>query len=440
MATRFPEGFLWGASTAAYQIEGGNRASDMWEWEAAKGWERSGAAAGSWERMEEDVRLLKELGANAYRFSIEWARVEPERGRVDAAALERYRRFCGLLAEAGIRPVVCLHHFTNPAWLHGLGGWESWEAAKAFLDHVRRIAQALSPNVDNWITFNEPNVYLLHAYATGFFPPGKRALFVPLTKNLAPALENMLRAHRAAYRLLHEARPGVRVGVAQHVAPVFPAAERESHQRAAEAWDRFFNWSFLDGAHLGAIDRDLDGQVETMLDGAGSTLDFVGVNYYTRVFVRRLPGALLPLNALPFFAELRHAVGPLLWGLLGGRLGPGPADELGHESWPEGLRQAVTHAYKRYGRPVWVTENGLADASGARRPGFLREHLKELQAAIDAGVPVEAYLHWSLIDNYEWGSFKPRFGLYRVDYQRDFRREPTEGAREYARIIREGVV
>ena len=432
---RFPSDFLWGAATSAYQVEGGNVGSDLWEWEKRRGWERSGRAANSYELWEEDVRLLGELGLNAYRFSVEWGRLFPSPGRHDPAVLDHYRRLAGRLLERGLTPLVTLHHFTHPRWLLEARPllWADPGTIDPYLEFVDLVSGALP--VRHWIPFNEPNVVLGQGFLTGYFPPGRRWALKPARAFLGGPLRNMAEAHRLAYALLKRKDPRAQVGVAQNIACVQPLRPGRD-ERAASAWDEFFHWSFLDAAALGRFDADLDGTKETVL-GEGGALDFIGVNYYTRVFVREFPFGLAPLRALPLYSEwaLSRVTRPF-YVALGGLKGSLDRDEMGHEIYPEGLASVLRHAHRRYGLPLMITENGAADASGALRELYLLSHLAHLHAALEEGLPVKGYFHWSLIDNYEWGSYAPRFGLYRVRFDDGCRREATSAARLYADLVR----
>lgn len=408
----FPPDFVWGASTSSYQTEGGNARSALWDWEVKKGWERSGEAARSWERFDDDLALVKALNLRAYRFSLEWSRVEPEPGRFDEDALARYASWAAKLARAGVAPWVCLHHFSEPRWLleRHPRGWAEDGVVEAFLAFVAKAAPALAPSARDWIVFNEPTVFMVGAYGFPYFPPG-RLMLPRAEKELIPSIApRFARAHNEAYALIKAARPDARVGVAQNVAAIEPARPRD--EAAARRWDRFMHRDFLDRVK----DR----------------LDFVGVNYYTRIFVRETPLPFAPLGVLPGYAELEKGLTPWLFRLLGGRRDGRPRTAMGWEIVPEGLEKVLVEYSRAYGKPVYVLENGMAEPCATPRSLFLKEHLAAVARARDAGADVRGYFHWSLIDNYEWGSYRPRFGLYSRD------RRPNDGAALYARICRTG--
>lgn len=408
----FPKDFLWGASTAAYQIEGGNDRSALWDWEIRQGWERSGEAARSWELFEEDLKLIKALNLGAYRFSIEWSRVEPEPGRFDEKALERYAAWTRRLKEEGIRPFVCFHHFSEPAWLLKLHprGWLDDSVRARFLSFVRKAAPALAAHANDWVTFNEPMVFLTGAYGFRFLPPG-RWMLTNVEREFRPRLvPNLARAHNEAFEYLHELQSGARVGVAHNLYALEPA--RPGDGEAVAVWDRFMHRDFLDltrGRH-----------------------DYLGINYYSRIFVAKSPVPFAPAGVVPGYAELEQRLSRPLFRLVGGRRDGKPRSAMDWEIVPEAFGPLLHRFSKDYGLPIYVLENGMAEPSQITREQFLRDHLASLSAAIKAGGDIRGYFHWSLLDNYEWGSYRPRFGLYTRD------RKPANGAEYYARVAKTG--
>ena len=316
------------------------------------------------------------------------------------------------MAGHGIRPIVTLHHFSEPAWLLGLHprGWLEDGVPERFLRFVERAVDALGEAVSDWVVFNEPMVFMLLAYGLGRFPPGLRRAWRPEREFLPVLLRNFIQAHNDCYRLIHRLQPAARVGVAHHVSALEPA--RPGDEAAVERWDRFMHRDFLEGTK--------------------GCLDFLGINYYTRVFVARsgLPG--LPAAALPGYAEVEASLTRPVFRLLGGRRDGGPRGGTGWEIVPEGLGAVALKFWKEYGKPLWITENGIADECGADRRSFLLEHLKSLAEAAAQGADLRGYLHWTLLDNYEWGSFRHRFGLF------DRQRHPKPGAAFYAETAKRG--
>jgi beta-glucosidase len=404
VAGAFPPGFKWCVATAAHQIEGGNERSDWWAFEQQPGriknGDRSGDAADHWHRLEQDVQLLRELGVTQYRFSVEWAKIEPVEGRIDDEALEHYVDEVRMLRASGIEPLVTLMHFTLPAWVAAKGGW-AWDGiVPAFAAQAARVEAALGPYVRDWVTVNEPMVAVLNGYVLGLFPPAQTdfaTAVLPMT--------NMLKAHAAAYHALHRAAATAgrtaRVGVAHHLRLFEPWTSWNPLDRyIVQRIDAVWNWAFFDALETGRLVAYLPFtlDVDTQVPDAAGTQDFVGINYYTRdrlAFSLTAPGK---------YEQ---------------RISPGtPLTDLGWEIYPEGLYAVVKEASAHApGRSIMITENGLADAADSRRAGFLRDHLGALQHAIADGVPVEGYCHWSLLDNFEWAEgFAPRFGLYAVDY------------------------
>lgn len=353
----FPTGFLWGASTAAHQIEGGNVNSDWWqrEWGRVPGAsveEPSGDAADSYHRYPQDMALLAGAGLGAYRFSIEWARIEPEQGFVSRAEIDHYRRMVDTARELGLDPVVTLHHFTNPQWLARDGGWHADGAVDAF----RRYVEAALPVIEGVglvCTINEPNmVSVLADPAVGFpsigLPPGVPAV-----------TDRLIAAHRGAVDLVRST--GARAGwsVATQAYQPEPGAEAVAAEYGSSREDVF-------------------------LDAARGD-DWVGVQAYTRTRI----GPEGPI-AIPDDAERTLT---------------------GWEYFPSAVGDGIRNAWRRAHVPVYVTENGIATADDDRRIDYTTGALEAVAACLAEGVDVRGYLHWSALDNYEWGSFRPTFGL-----------------------------
>jgi beta-glucosidase len=409
----FPPGFLWGTSTAAHQVEGGNTNNDWWEWEQVPGHIKDGTTSGlacdHYRRYPDDFSLLADLGQNAHRFSIEWSRVEPRPGEFDSEQLVHYRGMLESLRDLGLEPVVTLHHFTNPRWLARLGGWARPETARAFERYVERVVREYGQLVRYWITINEPNVYAYYAYLVGEWPPGLR------NPRLAfRVVRHMLLAHARAYHVIHKLQPEARVSLSQHLR-LFDPDDPIGHwdRVAARLRDWVFNRSALVAVRHGRLLPPL-GRGERV-GSLAATLDYVGVNHYTRehvAFDLRNPRLL-------FGREVRR---------------PALRSAFGTEIYPEGLYRALRMAAE-FG-PVLVTEHGVADENDALRPEFLRAHVPQLARAVADGVQLLGYLHWSSMDNFEWAEgYRLQFGLIAVDRETQARHiKPS--AELFARICR----
>lgn len=353
--------FLWGSATSAYQIEGDNRNCDWWEWDGG----RSGRASRFWEKWEEDIELLKELGHNAFRYSIEWSRIFPKENEINFEALKKYRRITDRLKESGIEPVITLHHFTNPVWFSRKGGWLRRENIDYFLRFVETIAEHFQ-DVKFFITINEPNVYAFRGYMEGYWPPGEKSIFKALK-----VMNNMIHAHKRGYEIL-KSHGNPMVSIAQNIMVLEPAWKWSPIHWILSAFsDYMFNWYFPDRVR--------------------NHLDFLGINYYTRGFVRNL-------GDVVYRGSEKNCMG---W-----------------EVYPRGLGKAMERAYRRYKKPIMITENGICTDNDFQRIKFLKEHVSEVMRLREKGIPIIGYLYWSLLDNYEWAEgFEPRFGLVEVDYR-----------------------
>ena len=420
----FPASFRFGTATAATQIEGGCTTSDWYAFARQPGRVKNGdrpdVACDAWHRWRDDLALQRSLGLGAYRMSIEWARIEPRPGDIDRAALDTYRTMLGALRDAGIEPMVTLHHFTLPQWLAERGGVLADEFHTRLARFARVAVGALGDVCRFWITINEPNVLAAQAYLLGTWPPAE--------KNPAQAVRahhRLLAAHVAAYRALKDARgDDVQVGVAHHLRLAQPARpESGADQTMARVFARVFNDSFAiatcEGRMYGPLDAVVRGPDGFRVAEARGTQDFFGVNYYSRDVIRfstAHAGELFAQRGVPPGAEV---------------------SDLGWEVYPEGLGILLRTWARRSGVPMVVTENGIADAADTKRGSFLIRHLAEIGRAIADGVDVRGYFHWSLVDNFEWADgYEPRFGLVEVDYATQERRV-RESGRLYGRIARE---
>lgn len=415
-AYTFPRRFLWGTATSAHQVEGNNRNNDWWDWEQQPGrilqGHRSGIACDWWDgRWREDLDRAAAAGQNAHRLSIEWSRVEPSPAVWDEAALEAYRELLRGALERQLMPMVTLHHFTNPRWVAEQGGWGNPKVVSLFERYVRKVVNRLQDLVGLWVTINEPNVYIANAYVMGLFPPGEKNI----GRGLAAA-RNLVRAHAAAYRTIHEIQPGALVGLAHHYRGFAPGNPSSPLDRwATRTLSRTFNDMFPEAAHTGRLRSPLRTE---HLPEAARTQDFLGLNYYTRekvTFDLRRPEALFARRFFPKDAELS------------------PTGFVAND--PEGFWQALGWA-RRFGLPIYVTENGVEDSEDSLRPRYLAAHLRQLWRAVNFNWPVRGYFHWTLVDNFEWErGWTQRFGLWELDLETQERRKRAS-ADFYAEVCR----
>ncbi len=436
---RFPDGFHWGAATSAYQIEG----SPLADGAGASIWQRFAHTPGMmhngdtgdlacdhYRRYRDDVQLMRALGLQGYRFSINWARVLPEgTGRVNPQGLDFYSRLVDELLENGIVPNATLFHWDLPAALDDRGGWLNRDSAHWFAEYAAVMFKALDDRVPRWTTLNEPWVVTDGGYLHGALAPGHRNKFeAPIAAhNLMRASGAGIQAYRAHGR--HE------IGVVFNIEPKYPASDSAADLAATRRAHAYMNQQFADPALLGSYPPELKevfGKAwpDFPADDFKLTrqpVDFVGINYYTRAVVRHDTHA-YPLQALPVRQPNRTYT------------------ETGWEVFAQGLTDTLTGFKDRYGDiPLYITENGSAFydppvveggvLEDPLRCDYLRKHLKALHRAIAAGVDVRGYYAWSLMDNLEWSlGFSKRFGLYHVDFATQ-QRTPKASARLYAQVI-----
>ena len=402
---RFPQNFLWGSALSAYQAEGDNRHSDWWSWEIEAGKDRSGMACRHYEFYEQDFELAARLNHNAHRLSIEWSRIEPQEGKFSEEQLRHYLQVVAFLKARRIEPIVTLHHFTNPAWLAGQGGWEKKRSVDLYLRYCSYVVRALAGHVHYWVTINEPTIYLSHAYIFGMWPPQARSY-----RRAKIVGDHLASAHIQAYRLIHGlyresglCEPAV--GLAQYMQAYVPCAQRLGDRLAAGFRDRLFNFGFLDKL------------------ARHHALDFIGMNYYSLQLVELKKWGWSHW-AMDVCEKKHHPVAK---------------NSLGWDIYPEGL-SALLLKLKKYNLPVIVTENGICTEDDRQRWEYIYRHLENIHLAIGKGVPVAGYLYWSLLDNFEWDKgFAPRFGLIGVDYD-TYQRSVRESARKFAAVCKTSVL
>ncbi|MDQ5872678.1 MAG: GH1 family beta-glucosidase, partial [Acidobacteriota bacterium] len=432
---RFPDGFLWGAAVSAYQVEGspladGAGPSNWHRFSHTPGLVSSGdtgdVACDQYKRYRSDVRLMRKLGLNAYRFSVSWSRIFPDgAGRVNRRGVDHYERLVDTLLANGITPFLTLFHWDLPAALEDRGGWLNPDIAGWFADYAEVLYRALDGRVRFWATLNEPWVVTDGGYLHGKLAPGHRDLFeTPI------AARNLMRAHAAAVRAYRAAGRHA-VGIVVNLEPKYPASRRPADLAATARADAYMNRQYLDPMLLGRSPREMKQIFGEAWPEFGSAdlaavrepVDFVGVNYYTRSVVRNDPTA-LPVRASG--VSQKRSI----------------HTETGWEVFPPGLTDTLLWVRRRYGNlPLYVTENGAAFHDPPRAAGrledplrvsYLQEHLRAAHEAIRRGVDLRGYFAWSFLDNFEWShGYSKRFGIVHVDYATQ-KRTPKASARFYS--------
>lgn len=408
----FPEHFLWGASVASHQVEGGN--NNQWSaWELKNagrlaktapqrfGWLRnwkeiesqacspqnyiSGSGVDHYNRYREDFDIVRSLHLNAFRFTLEWSRIEPREGEFNQNAIEHYRNYIKELLGRNITPVLNIWHWTHPAWFEAKGGFEHKENLKYFERFVRLVADEFLDGITHVLTLNEPNVYASFGYWSGEWPPQQKS---PL--RFMKVYRNLTRAHNHAYNILKKAKPSLKVGFAAQLANIQAKRPRNfvdiwTTKAMRYAW----NWWFLDRCR--------------------KAQDFIGINYYFTDYFRgvKRDNPKLPTNDLGWYME------------------------------PEGLYPLLRRVHSRYGKPIMITENGLADMHDQKRRWWIEETIIAMERALSEGVDLLGYLHWSLLDNFEWSTgWWPKFGLVAVDRQHGMKRNVRSSARWFSEQIK----
>jgi beta-glucosidase len=457
--------FRFGAATAATQIEDMNTSTDWYLWTrptADGGLGHAtfvGDATRGYSRALDDVGLVAALGVDSYRFSIEWARIEPTRDHIDETAIAHYRDELMALRAMGVRPLVTLHHFSNPVWVAdprdpscskgvsdtNLCGLGSRDGGHLIVDemaaHARLMAERFGDLVDDWGTLNEPLNYLLAAYGVASYPPGRMTVF-DLVNQFVPVVRDYIAAHAAMYHAIKAADTvdadgdgiAAEVGLSLSVADWQPSRDHKPSTNPDDiaARDRLvylFHYLFADAVLHGALDTDLDGNADEQHPEWAGTLDWLGLQYYFRGGVTA---------AIPLVANLT----PCFGGFDFGACLPAPdptycVPRMGYEGWIDGIHDILIAFHQRYpDLPLVVSEAGIATDLGKRRAENIVRVLEAIARARDEGVDVRGYYHWSLTDNFEWAEgFAPHFGLYTVDYA-TYARSPTEGADVLAEIAR----
>lgn len=366
---KFPKDFLLGAACSAHQTEGNNTHSDWWHYEQIGRLPKSGLACDFYNRYVEDFDLARRIGLNSIRISIEWARIEPEEGRFDHAALGHYLTMLREMKTRGLIRTVTLQHFTLPQWIAKKGGWEK-NLNDYFGKYAQIVAEKLGSEIDLFFTINEPEVSTLLSYVRGVHPPFKQNIFL-----VPKVIHNMISAHKAMYRSITNVLPGAKIGIVKNNVYYEPYRLNHPLDRIIAFVSSYF------GNHY--ILRRIRNQA-----------NIIGLNYYFT-------------NTVAFSwthgVEIKNTTDP--------------KSDMGWRTYPKGLYYVLSEL-KQYHKPVYVTENGIANARDDMRKRFIREHLESVKQAMDEGLDVRGYYYWSLTDNYEWhDGFGPRFGLIEINYE-----------------------
>ena len=437
---KFPEGFVWGTATAAYQIEGAwneeGKGPSIWDTFCRQPGKIKDGSSGDvaddhYHRWEEDARIMADLGVNAYRFSVSWPRILPNgKGEVNVAGLDFYDRLVDGLLARGIEPYITLYHWDLPQALHDEGGWADREVAHHFAEYARIVVERLGDRVTRWVTHNEPSVVALLGYFTGEYAPGEinpMATF-QVAHHLFLSHGYATQAIRAAASRKPE------VGIVLHLRPVHPASDTEEDRRAAHRFDGVLNRMFIDPVFVGRYPEDTAALLQVIMpkieegdmEIIATPIDFLGVNYYTRFVIKYDPEVMLiqASEAPPKGSEYS-----MLW-----------------EIYEPGLYEMLVRMHREY-KPgkILITENGIPVPDGLdvdgrvrdhRRIHYLRNNIAQMHRALSEGVPVKGYFHWSLLDNFEWSfGYQMRFGLVYVDYTTQ-KRTVKDSGRWFAKVAR----
>jgi len=411
MIFTFPKGMLLGVSTASTQIEGGDVNSNWNDW-YRKGHiaDDTDPATGNdhWIYWKNDTELLSQMGLQIYRFSVEWARLMPEEGQVDEATVARYREELTALREKGIRPLLTIHHFSNPMWFERKGAFTKKENLHYYLELVELVIDRFGNLCSDYITINEPNVYATNSYFFGAWPPGETSF-----RNTLHVMENLAYCHITAYDRIHKKRSAMgysdtMVGCANHVRVFAPKGPKNLwHRTCAKLTKWLFQDALTKAMTLGRFPFPMRNRWNIP---QGEYTDFIGVNYYTRSTVT---------------------------GIGDGVRENSPRNDLNWEIYPEGIVECTKELFELLPRPIWITENGTCDNDDRFRCRYLYEHLKALA---ESNLPVQRYYHWCFCDNFEWiEGNSAKFGLVSVDPETR-RRAVKKSGDFYSEMIRRGGV
>lgn len=426
----FPEGFLWGTATAGHQIEGHNYSSDWWEFEQAGKIDDgtvTGANVDYWNRYEEDHDLMAELGFQVFRLGIEWAKIEPEDGVIDRGAIEHYRKILQSLRDRDIKICLTIYHWVLPQWFAKGGGWLREDAVERFVDYAGVVARELGEFPDLWVTLNEPLVPALAGYLAGLFPPE-----ISDFRSYCTVFNRLLRAHAGTYEAIHRYAPQApdgektKAGVATAYQDIQPyggpglAGVYENIMAKVFAYGSFEAWDRAVKRGRAPFPYGSE-NIHLLKD----SYDFCGVNYYTRKSLKFDPQkkdeAFVDMEAAPPGVE---------------------TTQMGWQIYPPGFYKVLMQVWKLFGKPIYITENGIADDADKQRPGYTLKHIAQVHRAMEDGADIRGYMHWSYIDNFEWKEgFAKKFGLIECAHDDpQLERKPRKSARMYSEIIHENAI
>jgi beta-glucosidase len=415
----FPDNFLWGASTSAHQVEGDNFYNDWWQWERRGFTSASGKACDHYSLYKKDFSIAKHLGHNAHRFGIEWSRVQKDPYSWDETEWAHYRDAVDELIRLGITPLLTLNHFTVPVWIEKAGGWANSDTIGLFTNFALKALKELGDKVEYWIIFNEPHMLAFIGYFYGHWPPYRKN-----PREAFLILKNLLKTHVKTYKKMRETADKIsgvlrpKIGIAKAVAYFQPYSLLSLKDiRSSENRDFAHNHAFISSCITGKI--QVPGLKTEILEEK-NTLDFIGLNYYFRQFIKHgKPFSLAPLGEVA--TENIKARGKIT--------------DMGWEVFPRGIYEVIKN-FSKYDIPLLITENGIATTNDADRKEFIKEHLKYLLKAVNKGLPLSGYLHWSLLDNFEWAEgYTKKFGLLSVDFS-SYKRTIRKSAEYYSSIIK----
>ena len=420
----FPNSFAWGTATAAHQVEGNNTNNNWYDWEhqldennqpRIHNGDKSILAADHWNRYPDDIKLMKDLGVNHYRFSIEWSKIEPQNGNYNVESIQHYRDLCDSLIKNNITPVVTLHHFTHPTWFEKLGAFEKKENIDHFIEYSEYAFNNLKDLVPIWCTINEPSVFVSQGYFNGIFPPGKQDPVLAAT-----VLENLLFAHTKTYKHLKSLNGGdnAQIGLVKNIFQFDPLRRWHILDWAfSKVLNNVFTHSTLDYFKKGYSTFSLPGMIKKHMENndAVGAMDFIGLNYYSRMHVKG------QVNLTePFVFEKRAK---------------DIQTDMDYALYPEGFYEAL-HTISTLKKPIYVTENGVADQGNNIREIFIKRYLYALNKGLQDGLDIRGYFYWTLMDNFEWAEgYKMKFGLYKVDFETQ-ERTLRESSNLFAKMVK----